>query len=67
MSPVVSLSIKNDLKNKIDTVRGDVPRSRFIIRILETYVSNQKEIESKNTLLPVDYKPMTLQSPGNSH
>ena len=46
------ISFKKDLISKIDSERGDVPRSKFIQRILERYYylvqEPQKEEEEKN-------------------
>lgn len=44
------LSLPTDLMKKIDAERGDVPRSRFLLRLLEkTYSAenNEKEVLSK--------------------
>jgi hypothetical protein len=29
------LSLPSELKNKIDEMRGDIPRSRFVLRLIE--------------------------------
>jgi metal-responsive CopG/Arc/MetJ family transcriptional regulator len=35
MKPVVSITIEDELLKRIDKLRGDIPRSIFIQRILE--------------------------------
>jgi hypothetical protein len=35
MTEVISFVIKRELREQIDTLRGDIPRSRFISRTLE--------------------------------
>lgn len=64
MKEIISFTMGPDLRKEIDRQRGDIPRSRFIIRILETYISRQKEIALNKSLLPVDYKPGNFQSTG---
>ena len=49
-SKSAGLSLPTNLMKKIDAERGDVPRSRFLLRLLEkTYSAenNEKEILSK--------------------
>jgi metal-responsive CopG/Arc/MetJ family transcriptional regulator len=45
----ISLSIEGELLEKIDEVRGDVTRSRFVQRILERVFSEQP-VRPKNEL-----------------
>jgi hypothetical protein len=35
MSEIITLTIKKELKEEIDSIRGDIPRSKFIARLLE--------------------------------
>ncbi|MGH9982499.1 MAG: hypothetical protein ACRD8W_00910 [Nitrososphaeraceae archaeon] len=44
MSEVISCSIPKKLLRTIDSIRGDVPRSKYIIRQLESVLS-KKSIE----------------------
>jgi hypothetical protein len=49
-SKSAGLSLPMNLMKKIDAERGDVPRSRFLLRLLEkTYSAenNEKEVLSK--------------------
>ena len=51
----ISLSISEELLNKIDKKRGDVPRSRFVNRLLELTMTGhliRSHVGGKN--LPVD-------------
>lgn len=41
MTEIISFTIKNTLREQIDELRGDVSRSRFINKILETEVENR--------------------------
>jgi hypothetical protein len=53
MQTMVSFSIENNLKRKIDRFRGDIPRSKFIVRLLESYIDNKehkKDLIIKNRL-----------------
>lgn len=38
---IVSLSLPVNLRKKIDSERGDVPRSRYILRILEKAIRTE--------------------------
>ena len=43
------LSLPNDLMQKIDSDRGDVSRSRYLLRLLEKgYQVGAKEVETNN-------------------
>ena len=48
-SVATGLSMPKALKERIDTDRGDIPRSRFILRILEKIYGNQQEQEGSST------------------
>ena len=48
MTEVISFSIPAGLRRKIDTIRGDVPRSRYIVKLLESAVSKGLKIESSS-------------------
>ncbi|ALI35563.1 hypothetical protein NMY3_01359 [Candidatus Nitrosocosmicus oleophilus] len=41
----ISFTIPSELLRKIDSDRGDVPRSRFIIRLLEKAFKAETHIE----------------------
>jgi hypothetical protein len=49
MKEIISFYIKTELKESIDDKRGDVPRSKYITKILENFIK-----DSKNKSLPVD-------------
>ena len=40
MSEIISFSISRKLKNRIDLLRGDIPRSKFIIRSVESHIED---------------------------
>jgi hypothetical protein len=45
MSEIITLTITKELKEEIDLIRGDIPRSKFIVRLLEkTLPSTPKQI-----------------------
>jgi hypothetical protein len=45
-SIAVGISFPKDIISKIDAERGDIPRSRYLLRILEkAYVMENKESE----------------------
>lgn len=44
----IGLSISKLIVEKVDSDRGDIPRSRFIERILKKYYQIQEPIENKN-------------------
>lgn len=37
MKTSISIFIPNDLRMKIDSERGDIPRSKFIVRMIEQH------------------------------
>jgi hypothetical protein len=52
----ISLTIPIELLKKIDYDRGDIPRSRFIIRLMEIALTEIKDSATKNEkdMIPVD-------------
>src|SRR5215207_6924406 len=45
----VGISLPTEIISKIDTERGDIPRSRYILRVLrDTYSTRRKPKEGKN-------------------
>ena len=44
MKVLISYTIDSTLKRKLDKARGDIPRSRFIDRLVESYIKN-KDLE----------------------
>ena len=46
MTEVIFFSIPTELRRKIDTIRGDIPRSKYIVRLLEAAVSKGLNIKS---------------------
>ncbi len=54
MTTNISFTIPSELLRKIDNDRGDVPRSRFIMRLLEkAFKSESISLNNENTM-PVD-------------
>ena len=45
MTEIISSSIPAELRMKIDRVRGDIPRSKYIVSLLESVVSKHLDIE----------------------
>ena len=39
---VTGISIDADLLEELDLIRGDIPRSRVIVRLIEKYVDEAK-------------------------
>ena len=59
-SVAVSISLPTKLMKKIDVERGDVPRSRYVLRILEKqYTFDGKKVIERGSL---DRRFQTLQS-----
>ncbi|MGB0025919.1 MAG: hypothetical protein WBP64_03700 [Nitrososphaeraceae archaeon] len=54
----IGISLPKEIMKKIDTDRGDVPRSRFVLRILE----KQYTFETKEDTGLLDRRIETLQS-----
>ena len=54
----IGISLPKEIMKKIDTDRGDVPRSRFVLRILE----KQYTFETKEDTGSLDRRIETLQS-----
>ncbi|MFY9964797.1 MAG: hypothetical protein WBL44_14435 [Nitrososphaeraceae archaeon] len=48
MTEIISFSIPAELRRKIDTIRGDVPRSKYIVSLLESILSKGLKIESSS-------------------
>lgn len=46
MTEIISFSIPAELRRKIDMLRGDVPRSKYIVRLIESAVSKCINIDS---------------------
>jgi hypothetical protein len=44
----ISIGVTLDLLKSIDKSRGDIPRSRFINRLLQLCLENEKNIDSKD-------------------
>lgn len=58
----VGISLPTELMKKIDVERGDVPRSRYVLRMLEKqYKSEGKKVIEKGS---PDRRFQTLQSSG---
>jgi len=49
----VSLSIPKNVLNKIDTNRGDVNRSRYILRLIESNFEDNNSTTTKLETLPI--------------
>ncbi len=58
------LSLPKDILSKIDQERGDIPRSRYILRILERMYLNTgtQGHEKKKANSSVSLRPQTLES-----
>ena len=57
MKEIISFTIRNELKERIDYLRGDIPRSRFMIRLMEMALSEIKDKDVKNeNIIPVDQR-----------
>ena len=46
MTEIISFSIPAELKRKIDMIRGDIPRSKYIVGLLEAAVSKGLNFKS---------------------
>jgi len=58
MKVIVSYTIDNKIKSKLDKIRGDIPRSKFIGRLIESYVvNNESETISKEKNKPENINP----------
>lgn len=44
MNEIISFYIPSELRKRIDSERGDIPRSRYILRILEKACISKEEI-----------------------
>jgi hypothetical protein len=43
----VGISFPKNILAKIDSERGDVPRSRYLLRVLENALQSEEKVESK--------------------
>lgn len=52
MREAITVSMKPDMRCRIDSLREDVPRSRFIIRLLESALEelNNKNMKKEKTI-----------------
>jgi metal-responsive CopG/Arc/MetJ family transcriptional regulator len=58
----ISCTIPMELLKKIDDYRGDVPRSRFIIRLMEMALSDEKNKTTKlENMIPAEKFPRLIQ------
>jgi hypothetical protein len=64
MREIISFTIKRELRENIDDIRGDVPRSKYINKVLELSVAElkNKNFERKNNS-PVDNSLPTVYQP----
>jgi metal-responsive CopG/Arc/MetJ family transcriptional regulator len=46
MTEIISFSIPAELRRRIDVIRGDVSRSKYIVSLLESAISKHISIES---------------------
>ncbi|WP_162477684.1 hypothetical protein [Nitrososphaera sp. AFS] len=58
MTEIITFSISAKLRKKVDELRGDITRSKFVSRIIEDAV----QIRTKPNLVPTTGK--SLQRPG---
>jgi metal-responsive CopG/Arc/MetJ family transcriptional regulator len=55
MREIISFTIKRELRENIDDIRGDVPRSKYINRVLEQSVTELKnKNHEKENKMPAD-------------
>lgn len=45
---VIGISLPKETLQKIDTERGDINRSRYILRLIESSTARKTETEAKN-------------------
>jgi hypothetical protein len=60
-SIAVGISLPKEIMSKMDSERGDVPRSRYLLRILEKLYLNKKSVKNSNQD-PLDRGFASLQS-----
>ena len=48
LTEIISFSIPAELRKKIDMIRGDVPRSKYIVSLLEAAVSKGLNMNSSS-------------------
>ncbi len=63
----VGISLPKEIITKIDSERGDIPRSRYLLRLLEKmYKSNKNgeklSVNTENSQDPLDSRLRSLQS-----
>lgn len=65
MRVIISVSIDVGLLENIDSQRGDIPRSKFIMKILESGIktNSDSKLKSKN-IIPADNSFRGLRSTG---
>ena len=61
-SVATGLSMPRALKERIDTDRGDIPRSRFILRILEESYRNKQDSTAITTNHPLTAKSSAVRN-----
>ena len=49
LTEIISFSISAELRRKIDMIRGDGPRSKYIANLLESAISRGSKIEPSST------------------
>lgn len=60
-SIAVGISLPKEIMSKIDSERGDVPRSRYLLRIVEKLYLDKKSVKNSNQD-PLDRGFASLQS-----
>jgi hypothetical protein len=60
-SIAVGISLPKEIMSKMDSERGDVPRSRYLLRILEKLYLGKKSVKNSNQD-PLDRGFGSLQS-----
>lgn len=48
MKPIVSLTFPKEILAKIDYSRGDIPRSRYILRLIEKAYNDKDDIHRQD-------------------
>jgi hypothetical protein len=67
----VGISLPKEIITKIDSERGDIPRSRYLLRLLEKMYKSNKNGEklsgnTENSQNPLDSRLRSLQSSESS-
>lgn len=62
----ISLTIPIELLNGIDKRRGDIPRSKFILRLLESKMDSPVQVHNDKKMIPIDasFEAKNQQVPG---